>query len=169
MHTAMALWPEGGTRLKNTAEQTEREHQMCGANVKASGAQKGWGSLSALTPKDIWHSGKVFWMSFICGAHTCSWGYQPAVQKSSSQRVVEDHGPLAVDSLQNVLHGDWGVGVGAASHLLACFLTLDEKVGEGSRAAPLGDGQRLVMPALVEFVTTKAQNWQRKETKVTRR
>lgn len=83
----------------------------------------------------------------MCVAHTCPRSYQPAVQKASSQGVVEDHGPLAVDRLQNVLHSDWDVGVGVASRLLACFLTLDEKVGKGSRAAPLGDGQRLVVPA----------------------
>lgn len=83
----------------------------------------------------------------VCVWHTCARSYQPAVQKASSQGVVEDQGPLAVDRLQNVLHRDWDVGVGAASRLLARFLPLDEKVGEGSRAAPLGDGQRLVVPA----------------------
>lgn len=61
----------------------------------------------------------------MCVAHTCARSYQPAVQKASSQGVVENHGPLAVDRLQNVLHGHWDVGVGAASRLLARFLTLD--------------------------------------------
>lgn len=83
----------------------------------------------------------------VCVWHTCAWSYQPAVQKASSQGVVEDQGPLAVDRFQNVLHRDWDVGVGAASRLLARFLPLNKKVGKGSRAAPLGDGQRLVVPA----------------------
>lgn len=82
-----------------------------------------------------------------CVAPTCARSYQPAVQEASSQGVVEDHGPLAVDRLQNVLHGDWDVGVGAASRLLARLLTLHEEVGKGPRPAPLGDGQRLVVPA----------------------
>lgn len=77
---------------------------------------------------------------------TCAWSYQPAVEKTSSQGVVEDHGLLTVDRLQNVLHGDRDVGVSVPC-LLACFLTLNQKVGEGSCSSPLRDGQRLVMPA----------------------
>lgn len=92
-----------------------------------------------------------------CAAHTCSRSYQPAVQEASSQRVVEDHSPLAVDRLQNVLHGNWGVGVCAASHLLAGLLALNKQVGKSSCAAPLSDGKRLVVPTWVEFGTTRKE------------
>ena len=55
---------------------------------------------------------------------TAPWSYQPAVQKASSQRIVEDHSPLTVDRLQYVLHGDWDVRV-CVCRLLASFLALD--------------------------------------------
>lgn len=55
---------------------------------------------------------------------TCAWSYQPAVEKTSSQGVVEDHGLLTVDRLQNVFHGDRDVGV-SVPRLLACLLTLN--------------------------------------------
>lgn len=49
---------------------------------------------------------------------TCPWSYQPAVQKASSQRVVEDHGPLTVDRLQYALYSNWDVTVSARCLLI---------------------------------------------------
>lgn len=72
---------------------------------------------------------------------TCSWSQQPAVQVTSSHGEVKHQSPLAVDSVQDVLHRHWGVGVWV---LLAC-LPLHQEVGKGSRATPLRYCQGLVV------------------------
>lgn len=76
--------------------------------------------------------------------HTCAWTYQPAVQEASCQRVVEDHGPLTVDRLQDVLDSNWDVRV-SARHLLTSFLTFNQEISKGACSASLGDGQRLLV------------------------
>lgn len=82
----------------------------------------------------------------VClGVCTCPWRYQPAVQKASSQGVIEDHGSLTVDRLQDVLHGHGDVRVGAR-RLLTPFLAFDQEIGEGARPPSLRYRQRLVVP-----------------------
>lgn len=80
---------------------------------------------------------------------TCSWRDQPAVQKTSCQGIVEDHGPLTVDRLQDVLYGYWNVRV-RARRLLTSFLAFDQQIGKGTRSPALGYGQSLIVSACVE-------------------
>lgn len=77
---------------------------------------------------------------------TCPWSYQPAVEEAPSDGIVEDQSPLAVHRLHHVLHGNGDVGV-RDRRVLVSLLPFNKEVGERACSSPLGDGQRLIVPA----------------------
>lgn len=72
---------------------------------------------------------------------TCPRRQEPAVEIAGCQRVVEHQPPLAVDRLQDLVDGHWGVGV----RVLLTGLPFYQQVSEGPSAASLGHRQRFVM------------------------
>lgn len=69
---------------------------------------------------------------------------QPAVQEASCQRIVEDHGLLTADRLQDVFHGNWDIRVRGA-RLLTSFLPFNQEICKGTCSPSLSDGQRLIV------------------------